>query len=216
MKSIICGIMAALLLLTLTSCGGGGSGGGLNLTGNLTLNANLVSEGGGRFHVEATSVYTHPTKDATGVELTFLITYRSTNPATTFIPDALTVHQSNGGVTFTGQTVTQRVGEEISADVYVSTGDLKQFRRLSIPGLTHLSASTNFVNLSTALTQTVTFSGSVAPFSIVTTSKFTGLSVSMNSPTLTISVDHFNHLAGLVRVRSSSSPAETIDINFRF
>ena len=69
MKKKLYGLIA-LILLGITGCGTSGEN---ELVGSLELKEPtvLVNDGGGYYHAEITAVYTHPSKDATGVKLDF-------------------------------------------------------------------------------------------------------------------------------------------------
>lgn len=202
---------AVLILLLMAGCGGGSGGGAL--IGSLTMDAKLVDETGGWYHAEVTSVYKHPTKDSTGVELTFTIEARTRSGVLiTAYSGAITKKQASGGITITWPSI-QQGAEAITLDLTVSTGDLIKYQRLTIPAASAMSASPAFVNMSTGLSQLVTISGSRSPYIVY--SSPAGVTATMSSSTeLTISEAAFQRLNGAVLIQSSLGELVTISIRY--
>ena len=200
-------LFLTVLLIAVAGCGGS-SGTGLALFGSLSMDAKLVQDIDGVYHVETTAVYTHPTKDSTGVEINYAIT-ATTTPTYTF---AQTSKQGSTGITFTSRTFLSDT-VPIFVDVSVSAGDLVQNKRLIIPARKPLAATPVFVNMSTGLSQTVAISGSIGPYTI-NVNPPGGFSAGIDGSTLTISEAAFQKLNGTVDVYSSLGDLITITVRY--
>ena len=165
MKKKLYGLIA-LILLGITGCGTSGEN---ELVGSLELKepTALINDGGGYYHAEMTAVYTHPSKDATGVELKF--TNKSyMDDGTIVFSGSESIKQPVGGWTIIWPRIAQR-NKPIFVDLTVATGDLKQFKSFTIPALAPMTATPSSVIVTFDSPQTVNVSGSVGPYTIIST-----------------------------------------------
>lgn len=207
-------LLLTMLLITISGCGGGSSS-GLALTGSLTMEALLIDETGGYYHSETTAKYTHPTKDSTGVELSYSVEARTRSGVLLPYPYSFAqkAKQASGGVIFTSVSIPQTT-EAVTLDITVSAGDLVKYSRLTIPALTPLAVKPVFINMSTGLSQTVAVSGSIGPYTISVPPAGLFAGIDNSTSTLTISEATFQKLNGTVTVYSSLG--ESIIINVRY
>jgi len=205
--------VSLVFVLIIGGCGGGGSD---DLVGSLALTATVVNDTGGRYHAEATSTYSHPSKDVLGSEITMAFTtyyYDTLNQPQVLDSGSGTFKvSSSGAVTAIFPSVLQR-SVPIFVDITARIGDLQQFARVTIPPLAPFTVSPTFINFSSPGTQTATISGSVAPYSVYSSPSGVITQVT-NTSTLTVTISTFQNLNGSIIIQSLNDELTTLSINY--
>ncbi|HMN03982.1 MULTISPECIES: hypothetical protein [Geobacter] len=178
--------LSGLLLIAGLLIGGCGGSGGDDLVGGLTLNASTNDLTAGNYQVTATAKYTHPSKDPLGTEIAFN-TRVYTNISTLATYSATYKVNSSGEVGVVYPVVRQR-STPIFYDINASTGDLNQFKTVSVPAVSSLAVNPtalSFADTDTVGTaKTLALSGGVTPFSVSSTTADVEASVSDRTVTV--------------------------------
>lgn len=170
----------------LGGCGGGG--GGDDLVGSLTLDASSTDLTGGFYQVDAIAKYTHPTRDPLGTEISF--TFTAISNGVVIGTSSQTEKVGSSGEIGLSSPPIRQINNPIFVDVVAKTGDLSQFKRVTIPAIQGLSVTPTAVAFEATdpigTTETLTISGGVSNYSASSDNANIGAVVTGSTVTLTL------------------------------
>ena len=199
-----------------SSLGGCGNSGGGDLVGSLSLDTSTTDLTGGYYDASATATYSHPTKDPIGTDITFN-TVAFTNRSTLGVSNSTHKVNSSGAITVTYGPFQQR-NIPIFIDINANTGDLTQFKRVTIPALSSLGVTPGAVAFAgtdpVGTTKTVTVSGGISPYVISSSSANIGVSINGNTVTVTLLASGGGTSSATVTVKDALGNSVAIAVGY--
>lgn len=212
--------LVSLTLITLLGGCGGGGGGGDDLVGSLSLDATSTDLTGGNYQVDAIAKYTHPTRDPLGTEIEF--TFTAFSNGIVIGTSSQTKKVGSSGEVGLSSAPIKQISTPIFVDVVAKTGDLSQFKRVTIPAIQGLSVTPTAVAFENTdqigTTKTLTISGGVSQYSA--SSNDSNIGVSVTGSVVTLTLVNRTLAAGTdtasITITDSDQPASTVTANVSF